>query len=80
VSNIQEHLKLQATEIIRSHGAFGESERYEQVNPDTLIRVTAETCIEVIREVLREEGSAVSYEAADQIQRRIRQTFNLKEY
>lgn len=41
---IQE-LLTEATEVVHSHGAFGESERYEQVNYEKLAKLIIQDCL-----------------------------------
>lgn len=42
-----QELVTEATEIVRSHGAFGESERYEHVNHEKLAELVIQECISI---------------------------------
>ena len=46
-------VKASATEVVRSHGAFGESERYYEINPDKLI----EEVMQYLERVCMEEDA-----------------------
>lgn len=43
-----ERVKQHATEKVYSHGAFGESERYYNINTDKLIQAVVEECCQAV--------------------------------
>jgi hypothetical protein len=42
-------------------------------------QLLAQECMECVRDVLRDEASDLTYDGADQVQRRIRQVFGIQE-
>lgn len=59
MKTIHEHLIENATEIKYGHGAFGESERYKEVNKEKLIEAVVKDCILQIQLKIVRNGDTV---------------------
>lgn len=60
-------------------GASGDPYHRQAFDVNQFAELIAQECMECVRDVLRDEASDLTYEAADQVQGRIRRVFDIQE-
>ena len=71
-------LAKQATKTTTRSGAFGLQQSDSQIDMDKFGELIVNHAVEVVRDVLRDERSDLSYLACEQVQARIREYFGVK--